>query len=254
MRYGVLADIHANLAALRAVLAALEREGVDAYLCAGDVVGYGPQPNECVEALARLPVECVAGNHDLMATGRLDDTGAGRIARRTLAWTRTALDPAARAWLEALPERLEVPGATVTHASLMSPSRYVASDAEAALELDRLGAQERPADVLVVGHTHRATVFGARTGRVADGLAATVSLAEGERWLLNPGAVGQSRERGIAAWFAVLDVEHRRADLHAVAYDVGATRAELRRRGLPPSAVHAPPRRASLRRLGRRLT
>src|SRR3954469_29493 len=99
MRYGLLSDVHANLPALRAALEWLRREGADAYLCAGDIVGYGPHPNECVELIAALPGACVAGNHDLIAVGRLDGEGIGALARVTLDWTRTVLGSDARAWL-----------------------------------------------------------------------------------------------------------------------------------------------------------
>ena len=89
MRYGVLADIHGNLHALRAALGALGREGVDRYLIAGDLVGYGPNPNECVELVAGLDAVCVAGNHDLIALDRLSDERCPELARQSLRWTRT---------------------------------------------------------------------------------------------------------------------------------------------------------------------
>src|SRR3954447_4441079 len=103
MRYGLISDIHGNLSALRAVLAVLTREEVDGFLCAGDVVGYGPQPNECVEVIAQLDGAGVAGNHDLIALGRLGEDGLSRLARRSLAWTRDVLAPEARDWLARLP-------------------------------------------------------------------------------------------------------------------------------------------------------
>lgn len=242
MRYGLISDIHGNLAALRAAVSFLSDAGVDAYLCPGDVVGYGPQPNECVEMLASLPAHCVAGNHDLIATGRLTDEHTGVLARRTLGWTRSVLEPGARAWLEALPQRAEVPGAIVAHGSLTDPRRYISTDKLAAQQLALL-AQEETARILVLGHTHRATAFGERSGRVLDSEPATIALSDAERWLLNPGAIGQSRQRGVHACVAVLDLDRRSAAFHALPYDVAATRSELLRHGLPVSAVHMPPRR-----------
>src|SRR4051812_47570828 len=125
MRCGVVADIHANLHALEAVLAALGRAGVERYLCAGDLVGYGPRPNECVARVAGLDAVTVAGNHDLIALGRLDSSGLGPLPARTLEWTVDALDDASRRFLESLPLRASVDGVVIAHGSLDDPSEYV---------------------------------------------------------------------------------------------------------------------------------
>src|SRR3954447_12802496 len=96
MRCGVVADIHANLHALETVLAALERAGVERYLCAGDLVGYGPRPNECVARVPSLAAVVVAGTHDLIALGKLAPDGLGPLPRQTLEWTAAALDDDSR--------------------------------------------------------------------------------------------------------------------------------------------------------------
>ena len=119
MRLGVFADVHGNLPALRAVLDVLAAERVDGYLCAGDLVGYGAQPNECVELVAELRATCVAGNHDLMATGRLDDDGIGPLARDTV--TAAALEPFARAYLSELPLTAVAHDVLVAHGSVAIP-------------------------------------------------------------------------------------------------------------------------------------
>jgi predicted phosphodiesterase len=105
MRYGVIADVHANLHALDAALAFLCSQKIDAYLCAGDLVGYGPQPNECVRRVLALPGRCVAGNHDLIAVERLGSEGCSRLAQASLSWTRRVLDDDVRALLADLPDR-----------------------------------------------------------------------------------------------------------------------------------------------------
>ena len=102
-RLGVVSDIHANLHALDAALEFLATQELDGYLCAGDLVGYGPLPNECINRMLDLPVACVAGNHDLIALGRLGDDRCIPLARDSLRWTRSVLDDDARARLEALP-------------------------------------------------------------------------------------------------------------------------------------------------------
>jgi predicted phosphodiesterase len=238
VRYGVIADVHGNMPALEAVLEALGRIGVDAYACAGDLVGYGPEPNECVEVVRRLGAECVAGNHDLIALGELSEDRCERFARESLRWTRAALDDATRDYLARLPRRLELPGGVVVaHGSLDDPQEYVLRVDQAAVQLDRLAETHPQAGILVVGHTHRAFA--------SDGASATrrgrVTLDGSDRWLLNPGAVGQSREALVRARFMVLDLERREAAFHAIRYDVRRSRALLRRHDRPTRSVHLPP-------------
>ncbi|MEA2374569.1 MAG: hypothetical protein QOD53_1032 [Thermoleophilaceae bacterium] len=123
MRYGVVSDVHANLHALETVLAALEREGAERILCPGDLVGYGPRPNECVARLREAGALAVAGNHDLMATDRLSAGTLGGLQKQTIEWTRGALDPETRAYLEALPEHATTDdGVVIAHGSLGDPT------------------------------------------------------------------------------------------------------------------------------------
>jgi predicted phosphodiesterase len=253
MRYGLLADIHGNLAALEQALAVLEREGVDRYVVAGDIVGYGPAPNECVEVVAGLGATCVAGNHDLIAIGALGADGAGALARATLEWTRSVLGADARAWLSALPARARTDGVVVAHGSLDDPCRYVLDDLAAARELAALRVTS-DATLLVLGHTHLATTFGSRSRRVLGHGVGRADLGAGERWLVNPGAVGQSRDGGVLALAAVLDTPARTSTQHAFAYDIAATRDALARTGLPAAAIQRPPARPErgLRALTRR--
>jgi putative phosphoesterase len=215
MRIGVVSDVHANLPALEAVLAALSSARVERVVHAGDVVGYGPWPNECA-ALLR-DVRGVAGNHDLAVLGRLDYSRYDRIARRAIDWTREALTPESRAYLEALPARLDEERLVVTHGSLDSPEDYVRTPAQADAQLARV-----PGDaVLVLGHTHHPLWHRGR--------------------LLNPGAVGQSRDGRLVAYYALLDLDAGTAELKEVPYDVARVRRELRRRGLPPGTYRWPP-------------
>ena len=244
MRYGVLADVHGNLPALEAVLGALERERVDAYLCAGDLVGWGPFPDECVELVAALEPVCVAGNHDLIALGRLSDERCGRQARDTLRWTRATLGAATRAYLDGLPLTATAPGRVVlAHGALDDAQRYTRGPGQARAELARLADEYPQARVLILGHTHRAAAWRAAGGGSAPRGERrwVVDLGTGGPSLLNPGAVGQSRERLVRARFMVLDLERDQAEFHAVDYDVGRTRDALQRLGLPEESVHLRP-------------
>lgn len=242
MRYGVISDVHGNLPALQAVIAELQRLRVDAYACAGDLVGYGPEPNECVQLVRRLGVPSVAGNHDLIAAGVLSADRCERLARDSLRWTREALEEEAREFLARLPRRLELAGGVVVaHGSLDDPQEYVLRVDQAARQLRRLADELPSARVLVVGHTHRAFATDGALASPRIGARRRVSLKGTGGWLLNPGAVGQSRERRVRARFVVLDLEREEATFHAIRYDVRRTRALLRRHNLPAGSIHLPP-------------
>jgi predicted phosphodiesterase len=245
MRYGIIADVHANAYALRTALDRLTALGVDAWLCAGDLVGYGPQPNECVELVAERAAHCVAGNHELLVLGRLDLRQAGRLARETTPWTRSALRPDSLAYLAALPGVLRLPDVTLAHGSTADPTTYVREPEQARRELDGLDHAGASARTLVLGHTHRPWLFGAATGTVPAPPGGPVALPPDDRLLVNPGSVGQSRqaERAPLARFAWLDTLRRQARFFAEPYDVPAAVAALRRHGLPRACLHVRPGR-----------
>jgi len=236
-RLGVLSDVHANLHALEAALSFLETQELDGYICPGDLVGYGPFPNECVRRVLDLPVTCVAGNHDLIVLGRLSDERCIPLARNSLSWTRSVLDDGVRERLAALPLEATVDGVALHHGAPGDPQRYVVSDEEAFAAMDGLGPA---AQILVIGHTHRPMAIGRRRGSLLRGGTGSVRLEPDEPVLLNPGAVGQSRSRDPRARVMVLDVGQRVATFHALDYDVDACRAALRERALPPGSCHAP--------------
>lgn len=253
MRIGLLADVHGNEHALGAVLERLGSAGVDRYVFAGDAVGYGPSPSACVGLLAGLDPVRVAGNHDLMVLGRLSEEHAPAMVADSSAWTRAQLDDGARGWLAGLPEHDRAGGGLfVTHGGIGDPERYVLSASQARGELGRLAGTAPEAGVLVLGHTHLPLAVGEHSGALAI-RRGVVRLPDGERCVLNPGAVGQSRERGVQARAAVLDLETREVVFHAVPYDVAACRAALVAAGRPPTAYHLPPRpvRDRMRRAGR---
>ena len=192
MRVAVISDIHANAHALSAVLAAADAERPDALWCLGDLVGYGPKPNECVRIVRERADVCLVGNHDLGVIDRLDLRDFTRDAADAAYWTRDALGADERAFLESLqPESLQN-GAALFHGSARDPVwGYVLSE-EAALASLHLTSGR----VVLVGHCHVALALSEVDGSMRGGLApegAQVELDAG-RWLLNPGSVGQPRD------------------------------------------------------------
>jgi len=239
LRFALIGDIHANLSALEAALGFCDEAGVDGYLCTGDLVGYGPEPNECVLRMAALPGLCVAGNHDLIALERLTTDRCVALARRSLEWTRRVLGEEARRILQSLPATATAEGGVlIAHGSVSDPEEYVRTAAQARDQLET-ASQAR---IVVLGHTHVPSIGGSRRPWLT-GATGEVELARDERYVLNPGSVGQSRQRLPRVRLAILDLERSSVSFHALRYDTGACRAALRRQGLPARSYHLPPRR-----------
>lgn len=228
MRIGVLSDVHANLPALHAALAALDAAQVDTTLCLGDVVGYGPHPNEVIRALREREVTCTLGGADARVAfpvGEADAPRAG-VADATLAWTRDVLDPDALAWLRERPAqvRLHTPGGCVraVHGRVGDPWRRLdvrATPQELLRTFDAVGCP-----VLALGGRHVPYV------RTVDGKLA-----------VDPGSVGLSLNGEAGADYAVLDVREDGADatLGKAEYDVEAVAFDVLGWGLPAAIADA---------------
>jgi diadenosine tetraphosphatase ApaH/serine/threonine PP2A family protein phosphatase len=231
MRVAVVSDIHSNLHALEAVLAAIEAEAPDELWCLGDLVGYGARPNECCAAIAERADLCLAGNHDLVVLGTLDmDDFAGEAAAAAQ-WTRGVLDEEARAFLAPLEPRAKRDSVALYHGSARDPVwEYVLSDEAAWWTF-----QATTEPLVLVGHSHVPLTISfdgdALTGGVADD-GAEVDLSD-RRWLLNPGSVGQPRQGDPRAAYLLLDLEAQRATFRRAEYDVERTQREIREAGLP---------------------
>lgn len=240
MRYGLLSDIHGNLFALRAAIDRLTRAGVDEWLCAGDVIGYGPHPNECVQAVAELGARCVVGNHELMLLGEISERRCGPAGRRAMSWTRSVLTDDCHSYLAQLPRVVTAPGLVMTHGALGDPERYIRKEPQAAEQLGRLEAEHPDARLLLLGHTHRPWVFGQLSGTVTPAADGTAALPAPQRFLINPGSIGQSRhaEPEPLARFMLLDTERGQVRSFTSSFDVPAARTALRRAGLPEECIH----------------
>jgi len=234
VRYAVFSDVHANLEALEAMLADAGRRSPDAYLCLGDVVGYGPEPNECTARVRELRPTVVAGNHDRGAVDRLEPSAFSSLARAAIEWTAGALTEETRAFLAALPERFESPGFLAVHGSPREPITEYILDLPTALAV--FAGTEF--GLCFVGHTHMPAVF----VRGEDGHIKTqafrrdepLRLAGASRYIINAGSVGQPRDGDPRAAYLVFDDEEMTATLHRVLYPVAATQAKMVARGLPP--------------------
>ena len=233
VRVAVISDIHGNLHALEAVLVEIEREAPDELWCLGDVVGYGPKPNECCELVRARAEVVLCGNHDLAVTGGLDLDEFSGDAARAARWTREVLAEDNRSWLASLQPTAARDRAELFHASPRDPVwDYVLSEQVA---LQSLLLTQAP--LILVGHSHVALALSTGGDDIAGGLApggTEVETAE-RRWLFNPGSVGQPRDGEPKAAWLLVDFADNRARFRRVAYDVEATQSEIRAAGLPDS-------------------
>jgi predicted phosphodiesterase len=235
MRVAVVSDIHSNLHALEAVLAAIDADPVDELWCLGDLVGYGPKPNECCAIVQARAAVCLGGNHDLAVRGTINLVEFSGDAGTAAAWTRAVLADEARAFLDSLEPAGRAAGVALFHGSARDPVwEYVLSD-EAASATFML--TEEP--LVLVGHSHAALQISLREMVLEGGLAPNgteVELSDG-RWLLNPGSVGQPRDGDPHAAYLLLDLDAQRASFRRVAYDIELTQWEMREAGLPDALI-----------------
>lgn len=230
MRYAILSDIHANLEALRAVLAdAADR--ADGVLCLGDVVGYGADPAACVEIVGERVDMLVAGNHDHALAGLIEPSWFNTYARAALEWTAGRVDDDHRAWLGGRPLLAEVGDATLVHASPRNPEEwdYLRSGEDGWEVFEAFSTR-----LCFVGHSHRPAVWSlGSSGPEFEPAATSASLESGRRYIINVGSVGQPRDHDPRAAYAVWDVEARRVDIRRVEYDIDAVRRKIHAAGLP---------------------
>ncbi len=231
MRVLVLSDIHANLTALEAVLASAGNS--DAVWCLGDLVGYGPDPNDCIELVRNLPnLLCLIGNHDQAALGSLPLTRFTRDARETAAWTTQVLTPENAAFLRSLPAKITVGGFTLAHGSPRQPVWEYVLDQRVA---DR-NFEFFDTDYCLVGHSHLPLLFHRPHG---EPHAVPVPLRWGEpnplspRMIINPGSVGQPRDMDPRSAYAILDPDALTWEPRRVAYDIAQVQLRILRAGLP---------------------
>jgi len=235
MRVLVLSDVHANLAALNAVLA--DAGCFDMIWSLGDVVGYGPDPNACISRLREHSHVSVAGNHDWGTLGKLDLADFNPDARHANLWTRDQLTPESRDYLEALPEVLVEGDFTLVHGSPRHPIWEYLLYAG----LAKLSFSYYETSTCLVGHTHVPVVFrddaeSERCHMMRLPESTVISLDQ-ERCIVNPGGVGQPRDGDPRAAYLLLDTEGPTIEHRRVAYDIAETQRRMRSADLSPRNI-----------------
>ena len=236
MKFGIFSDVHANLPALEAVLEFLNGK-VEKYLCCGDIVGYGPHPNECVQKIAGINnVMCVVGNHDWGVLGLEDILKFNDLASWAVKWTKEKLTGESVSFLMNLDYKLVGGDFIVVHGSLVDPLDQYVMDAETYLPSAR--AQTRP--ILFNGHTHQPLYFKAAGGVVNFGAfipGKAVQILPGSKYLINVGSVGQPRDGNPKSACVIYDNETKEARLYRIEYDISKTQNDMRMAGIPQELV-----------------
>ncbi len=221
-----ISDIHANLPALKAVLADIAEQGISAIICLGDVVGYGGQPAECVELLRERGIATLKGNHDAAVAHGID---AGGRMKLMWDWTQQQLSFEQRSWLAELPMTLEMPSFQAVHAMLPMPEEwgYVLTASHAALHL---AYQTQP--LCFIGHTHTPACW-------LEGHASTLETQDAQpvslhrKQLINVGSVGQPRDGDCRACYVIYDQEALKVHWRRVTYDIPSAQNAIEDAGLP---------------------
>ncbi len=234
MRYGVFSDVHSNLEALEAVLSVFKKERIQSFLCLGDLVGYGPNPVECVQRVLQLKrLQATAGNHDYASVGMKETTWFNNFATRSITWTKRRLNEEARNFLMRLPRLIESSQFTMAHGSPRDPiDEYLLSSRQF---LDNLEFFRTP--ICFIGHTHVPCVF------YTDSLGVIQQkpLADGETYqfdpqgktIVNVGSVGQPRDGDTRASAMIYDTEKNEVKLIRAVYDIQAVQDKMKQASLP---------------------
>lgn len=222
MKTAVISDIHGNLEALQATLESIDAMDIGRTVCLGDIVGYGADPDACVELIQKRNIPSVIGNHDMAVTGGLSTENFSILARSAAEWTRSVISKEHASYLAGLPYTIERDDALFVHSSPDLPNffRYILNQNDAALSFDAFDT-----GICFIGHTHRPSVF------CEDGSSAVVS--KGNRFIVNVGSVGQPRDGDRRACFLVFDHEQFSIEYFRVDYDIESAASKIIAAGLP---------------------
>jgi predicted phosphodiesterase len=233
MRYAVISDIHSNLESLTACFNKIDTLDVDRIICLGDIVGYNANPNECIDLIREKGVMCVMGNHDSRAAGLEEPTDFNLLAANAIYWTRNAITEENRAFLKDLPRTLFVDNKFLAiHGWVNDTDQYILGAKDALTNFGLL-KEFAKTNLCFFGHTHVAISYLEVKGSVVLNLDSSLKLAKGINYLVNPGGLGQPRDRDPRAPFLIYDSKKSEITFYRVQYDILSTAEKIIAAGLP---------------------
>jgi diadenosine tetraphosphatase ApaH/serine/threonine PP2A family protein phosphatase len=237
MKYAIISDVHSNLEALAAAVEDIRASGADRIICCGDVVGYGPQPEECCAILKSAGIICTLGNHDAALIGRLSISGFNEYALKAIGINAELISADSKLYISSLPERLCENGILFVHGSPRDPVNEYLSSVDK-LRNNIVLIKER---VCFHGHTHYPMVYSENESgsgnveRPFDGF--SISLAENKKYIINVGSVGQPRDNDPRCCLVYFDTDTGVVVFRRIEYDVPAVQARMRAIGIPDFLV-----------------
>ena len=232
MRIAIISDIHSNLEALKTVLKYIENEKISRIICLGDVVGYGPRPNECVDLVREKCERTLLGNHDSASLDETDINFFNEYARQAILWTRKRLNQETKEFLRSLPYTYPEGNTLYVHSSPVEPEEwhYVLSVGEAKYSLNQIKYS-----LVFIGHSHVAVTFTLEQGKLDE---SNFLLSPKDRYIVNVGSVGQPRDGDPRASFVIFDTQERRIQYIRLEYNVRKTFEEIMEQDIPPLLAH----------------
>lgn len=226
MIYYILSDIHGNYDALSATIEEIDMDEPGHIICLGDIVGYGPDPNDCCMLVQKRCEIVVMGNHDYAALGKMDTSYFNVFAREAIAWTQDILTPKSRAFLSTLPFVVVREPATFVHSSPMEPEKwdYIFSYGTARLNFQRFNTQ-----FCFVGHSHQPIVIVQEGSKIEVTLEPVVFGRNGARYITNVGSVGQPRDGDTRASYVKFNTDSLKMEYRRVQYNIARTQEKMRK-------------------------
>lgn len=232
MRYAIISDVHGNLESLRAALSLLEPD--DTVLCLGDIVGYGPNPNECVRLIRERAADTVLGNHDVAAVDNFGVEYFNPAARRAIEWTQGVIDAEALNWLNGLSYEIRHPGFLMVHGAPVHYFEYVLDKRHAGAAFARTDAP-----VIFIGHTHIAEYYALEPdGSISHAHmqhGGELTLEDDKRYIIDVGSVGQPRDLNPQPCFVFYDDRRRHVQWVRYGYPIGEVQQKMVDAQLPPA-------------------
>jgi len=236
VRVGIFSDVHANLEALEIVLKAIEYENVDKTICVGDLVGYGPDPNQCIEKVMEIADIVVAGNHDYAACGMLSTEYFNEYAKMAIDWTSRVIETKFTYILSNLPLTVIEDEITVVHATPEAPGgwHYILDIADAQRSFRALKNS-----LCFVGHSHIPVAFVQdQDGKISIRNPSELNIKTDEKYIINVGSVGQPRDGDPRTTYGILDTNKKKFWLKRLPYPVEGVQGKMREENLPPYLIN----------------